>query len=66
MWLAPAAFRRLLSDGEATTGNSSTRGARELDRLLRLLPEMSERGGWRHAGRQGASAVGRTRRSAAE
>jgi hypothetical protein len=65
-WLAPAVFWRLLSDGEATTGISSTRGARGLDRLLRLLPELSGRGGWGHAGQQGALAVGQMHRSAAE
>jgi hypothetical protein len=51
-WRAPAAFRRLLSDGEATTGNSPTRGARELDHLLRLLLDVSGRGGWRRGGRR--------------
>jgi hypothetical protein len=56
-WHAPAAFRRLLSDGEATTGNSSMRGARELDWLLRLLPDVSGRGGWRRGGRKCTSVI---------
>jgi hypothetical protein len=51
-WRAPAAFRRVLSDGEATTGHNSTGGARELDRLLRFLPDVSGRGGWRQGGRR--------------
>jgi hypothetical protein len=53
-WRAPAVFLRLLSDGEAMTGNNSTRGARELDRLLWLLPYVSVRGGWRRGGRRWA------------
>jgi hypothetical protein len=56
-WCAPAAFRRLLSDGEAATGHSSTGGVRELDRLLRFLLDVSGRGGWRRGGRRCALVV---------
>jgi hypothetical protein len=54
-WRALAAFRRPLSDGEATTRYRATGGAWELDRLPLLLPDASGRGGWRGEARRCSS-----------
>jgi hypothetical protein len=43
-------FRRLLGDGEATTGCGVMRGSRERDRRPRSFPGEGERFGWRCAG----------------